>query len=30
MHAFEDAGIEIELIARGIAAGKLSYAASRE
>jgi adenylate cyclase len=25
MHAFEDAGIEIELIARGIAAGKLSY-----
>jgi adenylate cyclase len=25
MQAFEDAGIEIELIARGIAAGKLSY-----
>jgi adenylate cyclase len=25
MKAFEDAGIEIELIARGIAAGKLSY-----
>ncbi len=25
MHAFEEAGIEIELIARGIASGKLSY-----
>jgi adenylate cyclase len=25
MQAFEDAGIEVELIARGIAAGKLSY-----
>jgi adenylate cyclase len=25
MQAFEDAGVEIELIARGIAAGKLSY-----
>ena len=25
MQAFEDAGIEIELIARGITAGKLSY-----